>query len=75
MSKIKVNVSIRDVATVHGQVEMTREQYDAHCQQIDTLRGFDAEGYAEDLMQDLGLRMDDADFSDAEVDDFCEVTK
>lgn len=73
--KIKVNVSFRFTATVGGEVEMTRAEYDAHCKQIDTLRGFEAESYAEELMDDLGFRLDDASFDSAEVDDFCEVSR
>lgn len=71
--KIKVDVSIRYVATLRGQVEMTRAAYDAYCEEIDAARGWEAERVAEDIMDVAGLTFNDADYSDAEVDEFCEV--
>lgn len=72
--KIKVRFSVTEEVRHSGTVEMTRAEYEEWCDRIDSARGFRRQEAADDLIDLANLDRRNAFATDAEIDDFDEVT-
>lgn len=70
MSSVKVKVAFCTTVTWRGEVEMSQEQFESHCRELDTRGKGRLRAYVEDLFDELGFDRSDGDFDDLELDDF-----